>query len=197
MDARPGSLSLTAEEGDISEGSNNARNLLLQSANNDWTIETSLSASRTPSQPENAAIVAYQDDDNFVKLMFRAVIKTYRQQGVQPGTVDLLFEENGIAKSIASIDLKEEIIGDKNLILRLVKKGSSFTGYYSTDGIIFEELGKSDILLRDIKSGLMVCDGVITQSMTSTYWFNSDTTKPAEPFEVSFDYFRISNSGLR
>ncbi|HBX88184.1 MAG TPA: glycoside hydrolase, partial [Marinilabiliaceae bacterium] len=111
MDARPGSLSLTAEEGDISEGSNNARNLLLQSANNDWTIETGLCASRTPSQPENAAIVAYQDDDNFVKLMFRAVIKTYRQQGVQPGTVDLLFEENGIAKSIASIDLKEEIIG--------------------------------------------------------------------------------------
>lgn len=192
-----GALTITTEKGDISEGSNNASNLLLQSANNDWTVDVKLVCSRAPSQPENAGIVAYQDDNNFVKLMFRAVIKTSRQRGVQPGTVDLLLEENGIAKSIASVNLKEEVIGNKNLLLRLVKAGSTYTAFYSTDGQNFEKLGASDIALKDIKAGLIACDGIITQSMTSTYWFNSDTTKPATPFDVSFDYFRIQNSGLK
>ena len=41
-----GLLTITTEKGDISEKSNNARNLLLQSANNDWTIETKLFGSR-------------------------------------------------------------------------------------------------------------------------------------------------------
>ena len=197
LDAQSGVLTLTTEPGDISESSNNASNLLLQSANNDWTIDTRLVASRTPSQPENAGLVAYQDDDNFVKLMFRAVIKTSRQRGVQPGTVDLLFEENGIAKSIASINLKEEVIGANQLYLRLRKKGSTYTAFYSTDGENFEQLGASDILLKDIRAGLIACDGIITQSMTSTFWFDSDTTKPDSPFDVSFDYFRIKNSGIK
>src|SRR5690554_2092849 len=197
LDAQSGVLTITTEPGDISEDSNNAHNLLLQSANNDWTIETRLVASRTPSQPENAGLVAYQDDDNFVKLMFRAVIKTSRQRGVQPGTVDLLFEENGIAKSIASIDLKEEVVGANQLYLRLRKKGSTYTAFYSTDGENFEQLGASDILLKDIRAGLIACDGIITQSMTSTFWFDSDTTKPDSPFDVSFDYFRIKNSGIK
>lgn len=197
LDAQSGVLTLTTEPGDISESSNNASNLLLQSANNDWTIDTRLVASRTPSQPENAGLVAYQDDDNFVKLMFRAVIKTSRQRGVQPGTVDLLFEENGIAKSIASIDLKEEVVGANQLYLRLRKKGSTYTAFYSTDGENFEQLGASDILLKDIRAGLIACDGIITQSMTSTFWFDSDTTKPDSPFDVSFDYFRIKNSGIK
>jgi beta-glucosidase len=192
-----GALTITSEKGDISEGTNSASNLLLQSANNDWTIDVKLVCSRTPSQPENAGVVAYQDDNNFVKLMFRAVIKTSRQRGVQPGTVDLLIEENGIAKSVASVNLKEEVIGNKNLLLRLVKAGSTYTAYYSTDGQTFEKLGASDIALKDIKAGLIACDGIITQSMTSTFWFDSDTTKPATPFDVSFDYFRISNSGLK
>lgn len=80
-----GSLSITSEPGDVSEGTNNARNLLLQSANNDWTIDTKLTASRIPMQPENGGIVAYQDDHNFIKLMFRAVIKTSRGGAPVPG----------------------------------------------------------------------------------------------------------------
>jgi hypothetical protein len=190
-------LTITSEKGDISENSDNARNLLVQSANNDWTIDTKLVCSRTPSQPENAGIIAYQDDNNFVKLMFRAVIKTTRQRGVQPGTIDLLLEENGIAKSAGTFDLKEEIIGDNDLYLRLKKEGNAYTAYYSLNGTTFELLGKSELLLKDIKAGLIACDGIITQSMTSTFWFDSDTTKPDTPFDVSFDYFHITNSGRK
>ena len=129
--------------------------------------------------------------------MFRAVIKTTRQRGVQPGTIDLLMEENGIAKSVASVNLRNEVIGDNPLILKLEKKGSIYTAYYSLDGDKFETLGTGEALLKNIRAGLIACDGVITQSMTSTYYFDSDTTKPDTPFDVSFDYFHITNSGIK
>ena len=201
LSKKPGWLTVTSEPGDLSETSNNARNVLLQSANNDWTIETRLLCSRIPSQPENAGIAVYQDDHNFVKLMFRAVIKTTRfrrSTGMQeqPGTIDLIVEENDIAKSITSFNLRTEITDKDPLILKLAKRGSFYTAYYSLDGENYETLGTADILLKDIKAGLMVCDGKITQNMKSTFWFDPDTTKPGTPFDVSFDYFRIENTGL-
>ncbi|MFO7369232.1 MAG: Ig-like domain-containing protein, partial [Bacteroidales bacterium] len=195
---KPGSLTITTETGDISENSNNAKNLLLQSANSDWIAETKLVFSRVPSQPENAGIVAYQDENNFVKLMLRAVTKTSRSgwntSGAQNfGTIDLVVEENGIAKSVASFNLRDEITGNKMLILKLEKKGDAYTGYYSVNGGAIEKLGVASGLLKDIKAGLIACDGVIIQSMKNTYWFDPDTTKPDTPFDVTFDYFRIVN----
>jgi hypothetical protein len=192
-----GALTITSEIGDLSEVSNNAKNLLLQSANNDWTIDTKLVCSRVPSQPENGGILVYQDDDNFVKLVLRAVTKTTRQTGAQPGTIDLIVEENGIAKSMASFNLRKEITGTSALMLRLDKKGSTYTAFYSLDGEKFEKLGSGDILLKDIKAGLIVCDGIIISGMKSVYYFNGDTTKPNTPFDVSFDYFKITNKGLK
>ena len=197
-----GSLSITSGAGDVSEASNNAKNILLQSANNDWTIETKLMCSRIPSQPENAGILVYENDDNFVKLMLRAVTKTTRigrssAAEVQPGTLELIIEENGIAKSMASFNLTKEVTGSNALILKLEKNGSIYTAFYSLDGTVFEKLGTANILLRDIRAGLIVCDGVIIQSMKSTFYFNPDTTKPDTPFDVAFDYFRITNKGLK
>ena len=135
--------------------------------------------------------------------MFRAVIKTTRfggpgqtQAQAQPGTIDLMMEENGIAKSMASINLRKEMTGGNSLILRLTKKGSLYTASYSLDGEKFEIIGTADLLLKDIKAGLIACDGIVTQYMKSTFWFDSDTTKPDTPFDVSFDYFHITNSGL-
>jgi beta-glucosidase-like glycosyl hydrolase len=196
-----GSLTITTETGDVSEASNNAKNVLLQSANNDWTAETKMVCSRVPSQPENAGILAYQDDNNFVKLMLRAVTKTSRQGrapgAVQAGTIDLVVEENGIAKSFASFNLSKEITGNNALILKLEKKGSLYTAYYSLDGTKFDKLGTAVALLKDIKAGLMACDGVIIQSMKNTFWFDPDTTKPNTPFDVSFDYFKITNVGVK
>lgn len=197
LTGQPGSLTITTEKGDVSENSNDAKNLLLQSANSDWTAETKLVCSRTPSQPENAGILAYQDDDHFVKLMYRASVKTSRQTTLQPGTIDLLVEEKGVAKSLGSFNVKKEIVGDTQLILKLEKVGSTYNAYYSVDGTTFETLGTANLLLKNVKAGLIACDGVITQSVMSTFYFDSNTTKLPTPFNVSFDYFRITNSGLK
>ena len=45
---KAGSLSITSEEGDISEAVDNAKNILLQSANTDWTAETKLTRIKNP-----------------------------------------------------------------------------------------------------------------------------------------------------
>lgn len=201
LSKKPGSLTITSEVGGVVEGTNNAKNILLQSANNDWVIETKLIGTRVPSQPESGGILAYENDDNFVKLMFRAVTKTSRggnrtSPETQPGTIDLIMEENGITKSMGSFNLRNAIIDENFLCLKLDKKGSIYTAYYSLDGNNYTQLGVADILLKDIRAGLIVCDGIVTQYMKSTFWFNSDTTKPDTPFDISFDYFRIVNSGL-
>jgi regulation of enolase protein 1 (concanavalin A-like superfamily) len=193
---KEGALTITSEPGGVSESTNDAKNILLQSANSDWTIETKLVGSRMPSQPENAGIIVYQDDENFIKLVHRAVIKTTRVREPQPGTIDLVIEENDISKSLASFKLKDPITGSNELILKLTKKGSIYTAYYSVDnGKNFENLGTADLLLKDIRAGLMVADGIISNYMKSTFWFDSDTTKPDTPFDISFDYFRIESNG--
>ncbi len=193
-----GAITITSEVGDVSEGTNNAKNMLLQSANNDWTIDTKMVCSRSPSQPENAGILVYENDANFLKLMLRAATKTYRGgrgtgADAQPGTLDLIIEEKDIAKSMASFNLRKAVTGEDALYLRLEKVGSIYTAYYSMDGVKFDKLGTASIQLKDIKAGLMVCDGVILQGMKSTFYFNSDTTKLSTPFDVAFDYFNILN----
>src|SRR5574344_2973344 len=101
--------------------------------------------------------MAYEDDNNFVKLMLRAVTKTSRSGRpngsleTQPGPVDLLIEENGIAKSMASFNLRNTVTEGKSLILKLEKKGSIYTAFYSVDGSSFSKLGVADISLKDIK----------------------------------------------
>ena len=122
--------------------------------------------------------------------------KTTRQREPQPGTIDFLVEENDIARSIVTFNLKEMITDTQPLYLKLSKKGAQYTAHYSLDGKEFVLLGNTEALLSDIKAGLIACDGIITQSMTSTFWFDSDTTKPESPYDVSFDYFHIENSGI-
>jgi hypothetical protein len=84
------------------------------------------------------------------------------------------------------------------LILKLERKGETITGSYSKDGKTFSKTGTIDIILKNSKAGLFVCNG-------------SDTGRPSMPgmpgmqtpaqeqgdFEVAYDYFRITSNGLK
>jgi hypothetical protein len=85
LDKNSGQLKITSGKGDISEANNNAENILLQSANTDWILETKMTCTRKPAQlTENAGIIAYQDDDNFVKLIYRATMGRRGQSRSSP-----------------------------------------------------------------------------------------------------------------
>lgn len=198
---QPGSLVITSAKGDITDENSNAENILLQSANTDWTIETKMVCSRKPSGfSQNAGILAYQDDDNFVKLVYRASIgrRGFGQSAKeQPGAVELLVESGGNQKSVVNFSMENIIKPDNTLILKLVKSGDVYTAFCSPDGRKFEKVGTAGVILKNIKAGLMACDGVMPARMAQFRRFSQPDNQPSTPFEVAFDYFRIKNSGLK
>ncbi len=202
LSKKPGSLVITSAKGDITDENSDAENILLQSANTDWTIETKIVCSRKPSGfSQNAGMVAYQDDDNFVKLVYRASMgrRGFRPGGggEQPGAVELSVESNGNQKSSVNISMEDIIKTDNTLVLKLVKKGNVYTASCSSDGKKFNEVGTANVVLKNISAGLMACDGATPAMMARFRRFMQPDNGAQEPFEVAFDYFRIKNSGLK
>src|SRR3954447_8840026 len=68
----PGNVQITTEAGDVlstpTATTNNARNLLLQPALGDWTIDTKVDVNLT-ANGQQAGLIAYQDDDNYLKFV--------------------------------------------------------------------------------------------------------------------------------
>ena len=183
-------LKLKASDGDIAENNAAAGNIFLQSANSDWTVNTKLSCSKTPGSPaQNAGLLAYQDDDNFVKFVYAA--PGFRRGQAGTGTLQLSCVAAGNSKSSISVSLEGVNVVNNTLWLRLVKKGSVYTAYYSTDGKKYVEAGKVDTLLKDIKAGLIACNGVLPARFAA---LGRGMQAPADntPFEVSFDFFKIA-----
>jgi regulation of enolase protein 1 (concanavalin A-like superfamily) len=92
-----------------------------------------------------------------------------------------------------------DIIKDNNtLVLKLDKKGTIFTASCSSDGKNYKPVGTADILLMDVKAGIMACDGVAPARMGNFPGMQQQQpAQPETPFEVSFDYFHIKNKGLK
>ena len=201
-----GSLLIKGAKGDILGATNTAENILLQSANTDWTILTKVTFSRKPTDAnQQGGIIALQDEDNFVKLVYRSNPRGPRGGGgaAVSGVLDLIVEKNGYNSSVASTRNGDVIQGnDLSLVLKLEKKGGIVTGSYSSDGKNFTKLGSADVVLRDTKTGLIVCNGSDQGRggmgrMPGMPGMQQATPQTPVDFEVAFDYFRITNSGLK
>ena len=203
-----GALEITTSAGDITQTSNNASNLVLQSANTDWTVDTKLSTSAVPAAPaQNAGILAYQDDDNFVKFVYTtqgfgggrapqggAQGAAARPAAPQVGSLQLIVEEKGASKTIATVNLADANIKNNTVWLRLVKKGSTYTAYASADGKSFSEAGQAQVVLSDIQAGLMASDGVQRAMGGRNMPQGAAAQAPATtPMKARFDWFRITN----
>ena len=193
-----GALKITTGAGDITLANNNAANIFVQSANTDWTAETKLTTSAVPSNPaQNAGLVAYEDDDNFVKLVYAAPAFGRGMPQMQPGaapagSVQLIAEDNGNNKTTVNVSLAGVDLKGGAIVLRLVKQGSRYTAYYSADGKKFTKVGQADILLKDVCAGLTACDGV-RPAMTGRGGFGMPQMQPQEPTPMTacFDWFHI------
>lgn len=203
LSKKPGSLLITSGKGDIAEANNNAENILLQSANTDWTIDTKISCSRKPSGfSQNAGILAYQDNDNFVRLVYRASFGRRGfggpgASGEQPGSAELMIENGGDQKAALTLNMDGIIKSDNTLFLRLIKKGDTYSAFVSADGKKFESVGSSEVVLKNIKAGMIASDGVMPARFAGFRRFMPQTNEPEKPFEVAFDYFHIVNNGLK
>ena len=193
----PGSMVIKGQQGDLIGTTNTAGNLLLQSANTDWTILTKVTFSRKPATyNEQGGLIVWQDDDNFVKLVYRSNPRSFR---TPTSMLDMVVEKNGYYFSLANFR-SADIITDNNysLILKLERKGMTITGSYSRDGKIFSRIGTIDINLQDAKAGLIVCNGSDEGRRTMPRIPGMQIPEPPKgDFEVAFDFFSITNSGVK
>lgn len=196
MKVSGGVLTLSSSKGDITDGSNDAPNIVLQSANSDWTMTVKLSCATTPASPaQNAGLVAYTDDDNFVKFVYSATF-SFRRPGdassaPAAGQLQLLAEEAGSQKTLVSLPMTGIVGADNTLWLRLSKSGESYTAYYSVDGKKFVQMGEVSTLLKDIQVGMMVAEGTMPARFRGFGGPGSFQTPKTEPLSASFDDFTI------
>jgi len=169
LTANPGYMTISPRAGDLYQSSTDARNILLQDAPGDWTIETKFICSVRPHVAyQQGGLIAFQDVDNYIKLEWEATSSTNT-------IIQVLREVNG---SPSATSINGNVVGsDNTLWFRIVKSGNQYTCYYSTDGTTFIQVGSTYTLnFNNVKTGLIAING----SGTST------------DLDVMFDYFHTT-----
>ena len=196
-------LVLSAGKGDVTLANNSATNILLQQANSDWTVETKMHCLTAPAPPaQNAGLIAYQCDDNFVKFVRTATFNFRRQADAgapSPGQLQLVVEENGQQKSAVNLPLDGVAMKDDVLWLRLDKQGDTYTAWYSVDGKKFEKMGTAQAVLKDVQAGVIACEGVMAMTgRGGGGGFGRGMQMPtAAPLKVSFTDFKLVSRGRK
>jgi len=157
-----------------------------------------------PAPPaQNAGLVAYACDDNFVKFV-RAATFNFRRgadaAGSSAGQLQLLVEENGQQKSVANLPLDGIVGADNVLWLRLDKEGDTYTAWYSVDGKKFEKMGTAQAVLKDVQVGVIACEGEMSAMMRGFGGGGRRGGMPmpaAEPLKVNFSDFKLVSRGRK
>ena len=118
--------------------------------------------------------------------------------GGASGVLDMIVEKNGNYFSLAGFR-STDVITDNNysLILKLERTGNIITGSCSRDGKDFNKIGTVEINLKDVKAGMIVCNGSEVGRSAMRMPGAQTPEQPQGDFEVMFDYFTITSSGLK
>jgi uncharacterized protein (DUF608 family)/regulation of enolase protein 1 (concanavalin A-like superfamily) len=160
LTAAPGNMRITTQTGDIYQTYADAKNILLQNAGGDFTITTKVTFK--PAQDyQQAGLIVYQDDNNYVKISRAYVLGNYFQFAKEVGGV---FTDEVVADSIAG----------NTYYLKITKSGNNYTCFYSSDGTNFIQAGTTQsVSLGTIKIGLIACNSY----------------PPDSELNADFDYF--------
>jgi beta-xylosidase len=162
LETQPGFLTIVCDQGDLYESHNDNSNTLLSKTDApDFQIETKVNL-KPLADFEQAGLVIYYNDDNYVKL-----IRIFSEGS----KVELLCESRG--KGSSPIQL---LSSASTVYLRLVKKGSSYTGFYSTNGADYRRVGSFTLTGQGAPKA-----GLIAFSLAS-----------GRNVKAAFDYFQIS-----
>ncbi|WP_380166687.1 ThuA domain-containing protein [Jannaschia sp. R86511] len=174
LEVADGHLSITTQPGDINGTANeDPRNFVLQDlGDGDWTVETRLTPAMAH-QWQLAGLIAYGDDDNYVKL---DVVARNAPAAATDLGAELVSERNaqfgnGGNRGLDIADTSES----GYYYLRLTKEGSSYSGWVSDGGVTWTSLGEpvtNDAALTSV--GLMAIG-----------------PQQVEPVTVDFDWFRV------
>src|SRR5699024_1741069 len=173
-----GELEIITQPGDINnDNPASPENFILQSApEGDFTIETRFQAPLAQ-RWQYAGLLAYGDDDNYVKL--DVVARNQPGQELVLGG-ELVSEIDGSfgAGGTEAVDLPAEP-EDGYWHLRLSRTGEEYQGWVSQDGQDWTSLGEPVTNAGELSSFGLVAIG----------------PEQAEPTTVSFDYLRVVDGG--
>ena len=160
-------LTIQTASGDLYQNNNDAHNIFLRDGDGDWTLEAKINFPTALSQNyQQAALLAYQDDDNYIKLSYEYGGRAYLQFGS---------EQNARFSSNGSLDFS-----GGELYCRLVKSGDTYTAFYSTDGVSYTQIGEPiTVALADPKVGFAAING-----------YDSG----ADSMDVNFEYVRLERA---
>jgi beta-xylosidase len=169
---RPGSLKIKLERGDLWQSYNDNKNMLLMDPeSSDFQIDTKLEFDPGYNS-QQAGIVVYQNDDNFVKLDFICSLTN----DVRIKKIEMSIEKNASVQGIS------KNFGKKVIYLRIIKKGDKYHGLLSDDGVQFTLVGEFNNALGDkVKVGLFAFNSI------------GNSGQPLSQIPAYFDYFRLSN----
>jgi regulation of enolase protein 1 (concanavalin A-like superfamily) len=164
LSAAPGYLRILTQPVDIWRDTNNAPLLLRAISNQDFTIQTRIVM--TPAENyHQGGLVIYQDDDNYVRLTY--------------AYIDGLMFEFGkeVAGEFESVQVAAPSVVQA-LYLQLVKRGTSYSAYYSQDGVNWTYIAShQNVNCIPSQAGLLAFNAV-------------DRTLLEIP--ANFDYFRVT-----
>jgi regulation of enolase protein 1 (concanavalin A-like superfamily) len=164
-------LEIDTSKGDIYGGTaTNPRNLMLQPApDGDWTIETKVDGSTFNEAFQQAGLMVYADDANYVKLDY---LTTNAPGSTVARGIELRSEVGDVVQSTQP-NAPSPTHGV--WYLRLAKSGSTFTGSYSSDGLTWSALAPvTNPALSSAKFGVFA------------YGVDQTASKTAK-----FDYFKL------
>ena len=174
LSANPGSLTITPKTGDLTTTTNTAQNVLLQPALNDWTQTTKLTFSGRPNTAtQQGGIIAYQDDDNYLKFDLEATSSTNIQFNT---TLEDNLNGVQVTQTLNTLNANSILPANNTIWLRMTKSGPYYSTFYSVDGDTWVPVWTTGATLTNPKVGLLA----INRAGTTT------------DLQVAFDYFHVS-----
>ncbi|MEV7629938.1 ThuA domain-containing protein [Actinoplanes sp. NPDC089786] len=184
-----GALRIDVPNGDIyGTGNTGPANFILQGAPaGDWTVQTKVDGSLLNEQYQQAGLLVYGDDDNYIKLDLVA-----DNTAGQPVSRRLEFRSE-IGGAVQDPQPQAGNLTSAVWHLKLVKAGTTYTAAYSADGTEWTSLGSltNAAVGAAPKTGLFTLGAAQTASKTAAFDYfrltsgNADTTAPVTSAAVS------------
>ena len=184
-----GQLRIDVPSGDIYTDNNTGpTNFILQTApEGDWTLETKVDGSLLDEQYQQAGLLVYADDDNYLKLDFIA------DNAVGSPVSRRIEFRSEIGAVVQDPQPQASELTSGVWHLRLTRVGSTYTAAYSADGTEWTTIGEltSTAVGATPKVGLFTLGAAQTASKTASFDYfridtgDTDTTAPVTSAEVS------------
>ncbi|HVZ59746.1 MAG TPA: IPT/TIG domain-containing protein [Terriglobales bacterium] len=170
-----GSIRIPLGAGENWQNINNSQNTLFYTPASDWTsFRVKLAAFNPTANYQQVGLQAYQDDDNYVDVNRAFVTNSHME----------MFREIGQATAYTSTVIP--ITNTGNLILRLDRSGTTYTGFYSTDnGATWASLGSVTVNLTNPRLAIMSGASTAGTPTADIAWAEILRPAPASPPTVS------------